>query len=88
MDYIYLKAADSIERLKCELKNELDKVIETGNLKELENGEAYRIIENLLIEMDRVTDTIKYLNKPVKEGILIEQDNGINTLVVLFFNFT
>lgn len=72
MDVNYLNARDKIHHLK----NELERIIDKADCKGMENNDCYRLLESLTEELDSAERSIDYYSRPVKEGRLIELDNG------------
>lgn len=72
MDVNYLNAKDKIHSLK----NQLERIIDKADYKGMENNECYRLLERLTEELEDAERSINYYSQPVKEGRLIELDNG------------
>lgn len=65
----YLKAQGIIARAKADLQKLFDDI--SGN-KTMEDQEAYATLDNVIGKLDSADYDFKYLNSPVKEGVLQE----------------
>lgn len=69
----YLKALDIIVQAKGDLQKLLRDV--AGN-KTMEDQEAYSSLDNIVSKLEGTESDLRYLNKPVKEGILKEDSDS------------
>lgn len=75
MKAAYTKAEDVINKAQMEL----DRILETaaGGNQTIEDQEAYSTLENIIDRLERAENYLKYLNKPVKNGVLqLDTDTG------------
>jgi hypothetical protein len=72
MDTNYLEAIAIIQSTRAKL----EKVILKANKEDFENKKSYSCIENFISEIERITDTIDYYSRPIKEGYLIKNSSG------------
>jgi hypothetical protein len=72
MNEVYKRLQNKLEALISEAHNILD----TESPKSFEDKQAYRLVQNLMDELDGVNDRIKYIALPAIEGKLRENDSG------------
>lgn len=68
LDKNYVK----VESIVNDARYKLSKLLDSCTSEGVENREAYWSIENLISKLEDVENELQYLNKPVKEGKLIE----------------